>query len=623
MDSHLGLNIQAPLDPSMEGVDLTIQQSFKLVPWMSWDEWCFVKDALFSSSFSEVSAAIRRVAMWRSRGCIPVAVDVTASIIEIRQKDPFFRNVIDGNAEQSEEMLSMLYSMAIMRLVNGVVERTRKKNEISIAEAADAIDLPRMLIDVRHEGSHRELPSLPLVRLASSKALDWLKSYYWQPQKSSFFVGSDVTTNLRKEIKQKLLELASSLNVNRSTQSSSLLKRKHSKKDIAKAVKNVLRLYSSDSSEVATIVIEMLLKVSESLGLSKVGYNSESEGNDVQSGHDWKAIILKLSCKEPELLPTLLRVVLNKYVIQKNGEEYLSSQNIAQSCQIDQLACLFEWLLDILKHVQPKMSGGKPERSFNLPDATLFECLHKCVMASSLGDNQLFPSALVLAEMMGNSALADKLLKLSLLSVNAEADIEEFSSNSDSGSFFSAQEDSIHQATEDFELFKSSCPRNSNVKLRENPVEPKRRWKVVNSWKQCPIGMLPHAIGFSGRLPVLDINDDTEETETPNGSDQDERGQSRRKREPEHDVAIIDDSSLKRMRETTWNCESDNSTLEGLTGHLMIDGFWKKVSEDELNAISSAIKVWGLPLNLPTVSHLQAPLRCSSTKGASQPTSVG
>ncbi|KAG9157669.1 hypothetical protein Leryth_014189 [Lithospermum erythrorhizon] len=589
---------------------------------MSWDEWCFVKDALFSSSFSEVSAAIRRVATWRSRGCIPVAVDVTASIIEIRQKDPFFRNVIDGNAEQSEEMLSMLYSMAIMRLVNGVVERTRKKNEISIAEAADAIDLPRMLIDVRHEGSHRELPSLPLVRLASSKALDWLKSYYWQPQKSSFFVGSDVTTNLRKEIKQKLLELASCLNVNRSTQSSSLLKRKHSKKDIAKAVKNVLRLYSSDSSEVATIVIEMLLKVSESLGLSKVGYNSESEGNDVQSGHDWNAIILKLSRKEPELLPTLLRVVLNKYEIQKNGEEYLSSQNIAQSCQIDQLACLFEWLLD-LKHDQRKMSGGKPERSFNLPNATLFEFLHKCVMASTLGDNQLFPSPLVLAKMMGNSALADKLLKLPLPSVNAEADIEEFSSNSDSGSFFSAQEDSIHQATEDFELFKSSCPRNSNVKLRENPVEPKRRWKVVNSWKQCPIGMLPHSIGFSGRLPVLDINDDTEETETPNGSDQDERGQSRRKREPEHDVAIIDDSSLKRMRETTWNCESDNSTLEGLTGHLMIDGFWKKVSEDELNAISSAIKVWGLPLNLPTVSHLQAPLRCSSTEGASQPASVG
>ena len=39
------------------------------------------------------------------------------------------------------------------RLVNGVVEKTRKKELVSIAVAADAIGIPRMLIDVRH-GKH-------------------------------------------------------------------------------------------------------------------------------------------------------------------------------------------------------------------------------------------------------------------------------------------------------------------------------------------------------------------------------------------------------------------------------------------------------------------------------------
>jgi hypothetical protein len=34
--------------------------------------------------------------------------------------------------------------------VNGVVEKTRKKTEASIAVAADAIGIPRMLIDIRH-----------------------------------------------------------------------------------------------------------------------------------------------------------------------------------------------------------------------------------------------------------------------------------------------------------------------------------------------------------------------------------------------------------------------------------------------------------------------------------------
>lgn len=42
------------------------------------------------------------------------------------------------------------FLFASIRLVNGVVEKTRKKNQISIGEAADAIDIPRMLIDIRH-----------------------------------------------------------------------------------------------------------------------------------------------------------------------------------------------------------------------------------------------------------------------------------------------------------------------------------------------------------------------------------------------------------------------------------------------------------------------------------------
>ena len=63
----------------------------------------------------------------------------------------------------------MLYCMAIMRLVNGVVEKTRKKEEVSIAVAAEAIGIPRMLIDVRHEGSHREHPTLQIERIAENR----------------------------------------------------------------------------------------------------------------------------------------------------------------------------------------------------------------------------------------------------------------------------------------------------------------------------------------------------------------------------------------------------------------------------------------------------------------------
>lgn len=44
---------------------------------------------------------------------------------------------------------SLIY-FGLWRLVNCVVEKTRRKTEASIAEAANAIGIPRKLIDVRH-----------------------------------------------------------------------------------------------------------------------------------------------------------------------------------------------------------------------------------------------------------------------------------------------------------------------------------------------------------------------------------------------------------------------------------------------------------------------------------------
>ncbi|KAK9999367.1 hypothetical protein SO802_018970 [Lithocarpus litseifolius] len=157
-DSMIFIKRHHPSSPSSS----SSSYSHKLVPWLSWDEWLFVKDCLFSNSPDSVATAFRKISAWRSRGCLPVAIEVTASIIEIQQKDPHFReNQSNGASDNfrvdqtsyvplSEDMLAMLYCMAIIRLVNGVVEKTRKKTEVSLAVATDAIGIPRMLIDIRH-----------------------------------------------------------------------------------------------------------------------------------------------------------------------------------------------------------------------------------------------------------------------------------------------------------------------------------------------------------------------------------------------------------------------------------------------------------------------------------------
>ncbi|CAK7330697.1 unnamed protein product [Dovyalis caffra] len=203
---------------------------YKLIPWLNWNEWECVRDSLFSDSPEKIHYAIDRISTWRSRGCLPVVIDVTASIIEVQQKDPLYRKDLPDDAIHSEQMLAMLYCMAILRLVNCVVEKTRKKAEVSIAEAAGAIGIPRTLIDVRHEGSHRDLPALALVRDSAVKAIDWLKSYYWEPQTKQIPFQRDGTASIRKEIKSKLRELAFCLKVKKSPQSgSSSIKAKRGK----------------------------------------------------------------------------------------------------------------------------------------------------------------------------------------------------------------------------------------------------------------------------------------------------------------------------------------------------------------------------------------------------------
>ena len=81
---------------------------------------------------------------------------------DIHQRDPFFT------------------------LLNGVVDQSHKRKGQSISDSANLIGLPRLLVDIRHEASHNQLLTLPLLRLASKQGLDWLKSHYWEPQKNVF-----------------------------------------------------------------------------------------------------------------------------------------------------------------------------------------------------------------------------------------------------------------------------------------------------------------------------------------------------------------------------------------------------------------------------------------------------
>jgi ribosomal biogenesis protein LAS1 len=61
-------------------------------------------------------------------------------------------------------------------LLDGFQDKRRKSSMYSIAKA---IGLPATYVELRHQATHEELPSLPKLRAAARKALRWIWDYYW------------------------------------------------------------------------------------------------------------------------------------------------------------------------------------------------------------------------------------------------------------------------------------------------------------------------------------------------------------------------------------------------------------------------------------------------------------
>lgn len=60
MESMLGFE-EDMMTVDDENLSSSSSNSYKLVPWLSWDEWDFIRESLFSSSADKVASAVNRV----------------------------------------------------------------------------------------------------------------------------------------------------------------------------------------------------------------------------------------------------------------------------------------------------------------------------------------------------------------------------------------------------------------------------------------------------------------------------------------------------------------------------------------------------------------------------------
>eukprot|EP00124_Ichthyophonus_hoferi_P001625 Ihof_evm2s90 gene=Ihof_evmTU2s90 len=153
----------------------------RLFPWVNPEEWKQVFDWLFHEEKEMRKKGIQRVSAWKARGKVPVAVDSTATLVDVMIQDC----MLTGNESQSNDsydnILRLTYTMALIRFVNGIVDSLQKGTYArSVQSLANQLNLPSWLVDLRHDGTHSSLPSLSVCRIACGEALWWLRDNYWE-----------------------------------------------------------------------------------------------------------------------------------------------------------------------------------------------------------------------------------------------------------------------------------------------------------------------------------------------------------------------------------------------------------------------------------------------------------
>jgi ribosomal biogenesis protein LAS1 len=66
------------------------------------------------------------------------------------------------------------------RFVTGLLDSHQdKRRKLSMYSIAKTLGLPATYVELRHQATHEELPSLSKLRIATQKALKWIYDYYW------------------------------------------------------------------------------------------------------------------------------------------------------------------------------------------------------------------------------------------------------------------------------------------------------------------------------------------------------------------------------------------------------------------------------------------------------------
>ncbi|KAL4943585.1 hypothetical protein BDV06DRAFT_189454 [Aspergillus oleicola] len=114
--------------------------------------------------------ACATVSAWKLRGNLPHPIESTALLTDSILHDDARKNSVFS--------IRATYAAAFCRFVTGLVDSKLGARRSMFSRAVE-LGLPASFVELRHEATHRELPSLVVLRGAVARSLEWLWGFYW------------------------------------------------------------------------------------------------------------------------------------------------------------------------------------------------------------------------------------------------------------------------------------------------------------------------------------------------------------------------------------------------------------------------------------------------------------
>ncbi|KAL0081566.1 Las1-like-domain-containing protein [Phycomyces blakesleeanus] len=470
----------------------------RTVPWTSFNEFEQVYKWLYEDTEMApelVELGIERVRAWSTRGNIPRAVESTAAFAQVRLRD---RKGLGGHWLSQHE-LRMMYAMAFVRFVNGIVDPAQTSTfALSIAAIAERLGLPLWFVELRHAGTHEHLPSLSVLRDGCDQALGWIHEFYWD-----ITLKPEATAELSLETMNIVKAM---LNDYKETRKAFLKELKSNarpdKTPMLNSLNKILRKMSPDMAKQG--VVSLLVGIG---GMVPAGKKKRASIENMSISEDliklWKPLIQELSSHFPgfeaALLATMMEridvnsdFVLNEKLIYPSygyGEEETASEDTLKTPSY--LLTLTCWLRYFVED-----SVQKSDRLFegNILDDIVESCLRKpnyytrsVLQAATTVDPELATSLKPFIQYIDRMLRANN--KKSTETTDSIMEDESMKNELDT---LSKQLQLVYGKTK-------SAETTVEANVEQDNASP---WGLydASAWKSCPIGCLPN-----GTVPCLDL----------------------------------------------------------------------------------------------------------------------